>query len=175
MANAEQNQSLALVLAGLSEAISKITVKKIPPPAIFSGVGKIEDFFIEFDRYANNMYPDDEQLYLAVLPSFLEGESKQMKVAFGNRKGVTYRKVKDRLLSDLEDKRGLAADLCAKIFALKREPGESLKCYLIKLEAEACSIANLPAAGAKAMIRSKLITSLPKVVVQKLQQIIQTV
>ena len=160
MANNEQNQSLAPVLAGLSEAISKMTVKKIPPPAIFSGVGKIEDFFIEFERYASNTYPNDEQSYLAVLPSFLEGEPKQMVVAFGNRQGVTYKKVKDRLVSDLEDKRGLAADPYAKFFALKREPGESLKYYLIKLEAEAGSIADLPAVGAKTMVRSKLITSL---------------
>lgn len=159
---------LGMALTGLTDVLKEMNLEKVPPPATFGGNDRVEDFFVEFENYCKSIYKK-ESSYLAVLPSFLEGEPRQMVEAFGRGPDVTYNVVKNRLIRELKEKKGLTGDAYAEFFSIQRHPGESLRCFLIRLETSVKRIRGITAAGELSMVRSKLIDSLPPSMVQQIR------
>ena len=160
---------LGSVLSGLTEAINTMNIVKVPPPATYSGAGRIEDFFVDYERYCKVVYKQDFVSYLALLPSFLDGEPKRLVDAFGRGQSLTYQEVKQRMIKELSDKKVLGGDPYAQFFGIQRQPEESLACYVIRLETAAKRIGGITEDGEKSMVRSKLISSLPESMVQQMK------
>ena len=106
------------------------------------------------------MYQDQPDLYLQILPSFLEGEAKNIVLAFGSGTAVTYQIVKDRLIAELTTRRTIGSNGYTDFFAAKRRPGESLVCYSIRLQAMADKMPNASQQTKAVMTKSKFLSGL---------------
>ena len=72
--------------------------KTIPPPNIFSSShGSIDDFLVLFERYCVSIYGEDRLSWLQVLPSYLEGEARNIVLAFGLDRNIDYAMVNNPL------------------------------------------------------------------------------
>ena len=148
---------MAEVLQNLAEAIGNMNVNRVPPPLPYKGVGSIEDFLTTFERYAQSLYQDEHDSYLQILPSFLEGEAKNIVLAFGSGTAVTYPIVKARLIAELTTRRTIGSNSYTDFFAAKRRPGESLVCYSIRLQAMADKLPNATQQTKAVMTKSKFL------------------
>ena len=124
----------AVAIAELAEAVSALNRPKVPAPAPFTGVGRIECLFSEFERYAESCYGENFNSYLRTLPEFLTGEALSLLKAFGSGSDVTYEVVKARIIQDLNDRKSIVQNSFADFVGMKRERDESLPCYRIRLE-----------------------------------------
>ena len=138
------------LIENFTAALRDIKVQRVPPPMPYKGVGSINDFFENFERYAHSLYENDARSYLQILPSFLEGETKNIALSFGTN--ADYATVKARVISESE-RRSLGSNNFTDFFATKRLPGESLLCYSIRLESLASKIPNSTLATQNVMKR----------------------
>ena len=152
----------------LAAALNKFHAAKVPPPIPYKGVGDVREFFRNFERYAESLYDQDEQSYLLVLPSFLEGESKNIVTAFGTGGTTTYDIVKDRVISEMTRRKTLGSNGYTDFFASQRLPNETLVCFSIRLEALAGKITDATPEAKALMTRSKFVSCLPQAIVQQM-------
>ena len=157
-------EGIGEVLQNLADAIGNLNVNKVPPPLPYKNVGSIEDFFTKFERYAQSQYQQDHDSYLSILPSFLEGEAKNIVFAFGNGAGITYANVKERLIAELTTRRTIGSNQYTDFFGAKRRPGESLVCYSIRLQSMADKLPNASQQTKAVMTSSKFLGGLPPAV-----------
>lgn len=149
----------------LVDAIRDMKVERVPPPVSYTGRGNLNEFFISFERYAASLYKDDFASYLQILPSFLDGESKNIVLSFGT--GANYQVVKERLRRE-SNKRTLGSNNFTDFFATVRLPGESLTCFSIRLESLADKIPNSTIDTRAVMVRSKFLSALSQGVLRQL-------
>ena len=158
----------ATAIAKLAEAVSVLNRPKVPAPAPFTGVGKIECFFREFERYAKTRYGENLHSYLRSLPDFLTGEALSLLKAFGSGSNVTYDVVKARIIQDLNDRKSIVHNSFADFVGMKREPDESLPCYRIRLEMAADDFTEACAEAREIMVYTKVVDALPKRIINQL-------
>ena len=107
------------ILTRLTDAIESMKIVRAPPPSPYIGYGDIADFFRSFEAYCLALYKQDFQAYLTVLPSFLEGEAKQIAVAYGS--AANYRTVKDKIIEELSARRTLGTNRVTDILVPDQE------------------------------------------------------
>ena len=151
-------------MAQLAEAIGRMNARQLPAPLPFKGVGNINDFFEHFERHAESLYGTDPISYLQRLPQFLEGEPRDIAVAFGSGTGVTYEVVKARLIQEFTATRTLGNNQYSDFFSASRRPNESLVCFSIRLSALAGKIPNSTAQSRDVMVKSKFLGGLSKAI-----------
>ena len=97
MTTSESDRKVISILENLECGISKLHVK-VPPPVVFSSdiYGTIENFLSIFERYCQSVYGNNQCSWLQSLPSFLDGEQRQIVMAFGLDANISYRMVIDR-------------------------------------------------------------------------------
>lgn len=154
------------VLNQLSTAIQKMNMEKPPRPRTFSGKAQesMEDFFKSFERYARSVYSEDQASWLAVLPTYLEGEARDIVQAHGRM--AEYELVKKRLLAEFVLRKDVASNPFTDFFATKRETTESLLCYSIRLEHLADRVRGVE--DKEELVRSKFLGSLPEQITRQL-------
>jgi len=107
--------------------------KKVPPPFRCNKPEKLIQFFKIFEKFATSEYADDKESWLQVLPHYLEGELLDYLHAFGDT--VEYDSIKDRFLTDFVREEEVTGNTYQRVLELRREPGENLRCFRIRLEA----------------------------------------
>ena len=151
------------VLENLAQAIEQLNINKVPPPMPYNGEASgtsIEDFFVNFERYAHALYQDEYASYLQILPSYVVGESRDMVLAFGSGNGVTYQIVKDKLIDQINSRKTIGSNKYTDFFSAKRRPNESLVCYSIRLQTLATKMPNASQQTKDIMVKSKFLSSL---------------
>ena len=162
---------LNAVLQNLAQSIADMKTNHVPPPTPYKGIGSVSDFFAAFDRYACAQYKVDYQSYLQILPNFLEGEAKAIALSYGSGSAVRYEDVKERIIREMNRRNCMGANSMTDFFSIKRLPGESLTCFVIRLENSAVKVEACPTAAAqRELVRSKFLNSLPDPVVTKLTE-----
>ena len=144
------------------EAMARLSARQLPPPLPYKGVGNINDFFTTFERHAESLYGNDPISYLQTLHQFLEGEPREIAVAFGSGAGVTYEAVKERLITEFTTARTLGNNQYSDFFSASRRTNESLVCYSIRLSALASRIPNSNDQSRDVMVKSKFLGGLSK-------------
>ena len=134
MTTSESDRKVISILENLECGISKLHVK-VPPPVVFSSdiYGTIENFLSIFERYCQSVYGNNQCSWLQVLPSFLDGEPRQIVMAFGLDANISYRMVIDRLVWELAPT-GLQNQFYKTFCDATRSSTESYSCYAIRLE-----------------------------------------
>lgn len=162
------DKCLVLRMEELAQVIKGMKADKVPPPAAYSGQREenIEDFLVEFEKYVRAIYKDDKSSWVQILPSFLDGEAREIVKAFG--RNSVYEEVKKKLVKEFTFKTDLARNEFSRFFSAVRSKDESLVCYSIRLERLADKVgASLD--SKECMIRSKFVSGLPTKVVQQLK------
>ena len=135
--------------------------KTIPPPNIFSGSrGSIDDFLYLFERYCVSIYGEDQLSWLQVLPSYLEGEARNIVLAFGLDRNIDYAMVKERLLWELKPS-GLQDRYYQDFCVASKCASESYSCYSIRLEVLLGRVAHLTNDIRRFLVISKFLSCLP--------------
>ena len=153
----------------LVEAMSVLGTSKVPLPAIFTGIDgpiDIASFFVAFERYCLVNYKKDLLSWVQVLPSFLEGEAREIAQAFGC--GAKYALVKQKLVEEFSYGRTLGRTLVAKFLSAERRAGETLRVYSIRLGELARGAFGAEIGSRDDMIKSKVLASLPSKMVQQI-------
>ena len=147
----------------LGNAISCLNLKKVPPPEVYNCniYGSIEDFLFIFEKFCLSVYGDDELSWLQVLPSFLIGEPKQIVLSFGLGRNVDYRRVRDRLVWEL-DQSGLQDRYYHAFCEATKSSSESFSCYSIRLEVLIGRAAYLAKDIQRFLVISKFLSCLPE-------------
>ena len=158
---------IAQVLQNLATTIAGLNVNRVPPPQPYTGLGSIEDWFVGFERYAEALYQQDFASYLQILPSFLEGEAKNIVLAFGTLSGNQYRTVKDRLVLEMSTRHAVGSNRYTDFFSTKRRPNESLVCYAIRLQSMAEKLPNATNETKAIMTKSKFLGGLPSTIARQ--------
>lgn len=127
------NATVAAV-ANIASAMQKLAIpkQKVPPPFMCSHVDRLPQFFKLFERYAESEYGCDPELWISVLPSFVDGEVLSLVSAFGP--DVRYDHLKARVLSEFVSDTKITGKSFTNIFNLKRKHDENLRCFRIRLE-----------------------------------------
>ena len=167
MTNQGSPNQMADVLQNLATAIAGLNVNKVPPPQPYCGLGSVNDWFTTFERYANALYQNDYPSYLQILPSFLEGEAKNIVMAYGTSGGTDYQTVKDRLVLEMQTRHALGNNAYTDFFSTKRRVGESLVCYSIRLQAMAEKLPNATRETKEVMTKSKFLGGLAPVIAKQ--------
>ena len=120
------------MLNKIANAISNLDIKKVPPPVVFSVdiYGTIENFVSIFEGYCLSVYGNNQLSWLQVLPSFLNGEPKQIVLAFGLDANISYRMVIDRLVWELTPT-GLQDQFYQSFCDTTKSSSETFSCYAI--------------------------------------------
>ena len=135
--------------------------KTIPPPNIFSGShGSLNDFLYLFERYCVSIYGEDQLSWLQVLPSYLEGEARNIVLAFGLDRNIDYAMVKERLLWELKPP-GLQDRYYQEFCVASKYASESYSCYSIRLEVLLGRVAHLTSDIKRFLVISKFLSCLP--------------
>ena len=102
MTTTESDIKLIAILENIKVSMSKLNIK-VPLPEVFSNdrYGSIENFLVMFERYCISEYGDNQLSWLQALPSFLDGEPRQIVMAFGLDANIGYQMDKDRLVWEL--------------------------------------------------------------------------
>lgn len=150
-------------LNSLAEAISRVHISRVPPPAMCTGTG-IREFFIRFERFAYSSFGDDADIWIQVLPDYLSGEAKSIALAHGEN--ASYRIVKEKLMNIFNQAN--RNDAYTNFFSAKREYAETLRCYSIRLQALAGRV-DATADGRMVLVRSKLMNGLAPRVADQLK------
>ena len=155
----------------LAETIRLNKPVVVPPPMIFNGNNyhSIEDFFYFFERFCLVKYGNDEVSWLQVLPEFLTGECKCIVDSFGRSKEVVYQTVKQRILKECHFG-SLRCDYYSRFVKTSRNKGETLLCYLIRLEVLVAKIPFVDTFDLGSLIRVNLLNSLSAPVLRSVER-----
>ena len=148
-------------LRELGAPLKEFHAVRIPPPAEFTGVGRIECFFEHFERYARCLYKEDTDSYRKILPQFLRGEAREIVNSFGYGSEASYETVKERVITVLNEKKTIGTNAFSELLAMSREPDESLTCYRIRLEVAAETFTAASAEAREIMVYTLLVACLP--------------
>ena len=125
----------------------------------------MEEFFFQFERFANSTYGYDLSTHLQVLPNYLEGEAKDIAFAFGP--SASYQTVKDRIISDASKQRYMKPVFAlADFFEMKRRPNESLSVFSIRLETAASKLIQVDSSCKKDIVQQMFLESLAPTVLR---------
>ena len=91
-----------------------------------------------FEKYCRNLYGEDTDDWVQVLPSYLRGELRQVAQVLGA--SVGYDEVKQKLLSEFVVETGVTGKLFTDLLDVTLKENESLKCFLIRLQSMAIKI-----------------------------------
>lgn len=152
-------------VSALAAALERLSVNKVPPPAVCNNVEKISTFFSSFEKHVSSVYGDDKEAWLQVLPSFIGGPVLRIVQSFGA--DVNYEDMKERILSEFEVETAVTCDTFSKILEAKRKVDESLPCFLIRLEGLVRSI-QLDIAGREALLLGALRKNVPSNVLHQI-------
>ena len=90
---------LAVAIGSMNTNVQVNTPAPLPPPIPFKGTGSVEEWFVSFEKHAKSLYNGDHSSYLQMLSNHLEGEPRNIVLAFGTGNGVNYQDVKAKLMS----------------------------------------------------------------------------
>ena len=156
-------------MAQLTAVLQELSVTRVPPPSMFTGVGSIEEFFVAFERYCLALYKGDHVSYLQVLPTFLEGDAKNMVRSFGTGQGVDYMTVKAKLIKECSSRSSIGQNNFTDFFSATRIPGETLMCFSIRLKSLAAKVDAASQEGKEIMLKSKFMSVLSATTVRQLE------
>ena len=161
MINFQPESDLASVFMTFSRAIRLMNRPKVPPPAVFNGTNfyTVEEFFLFFERYAISVYGEDKLSWLQVLPSFLEGEPRNIVSSFGLRSSLDYTTVKETVI-EVCNFRMLGENNLVDFMKLSRYVGESPVCFSIRLRVASKKIPGFNSSSREQLIVSKFLASL---------------
>ena len=150
------------MLNKIGNAISNLDIKKVPPPVVFSSdiYGTIENFLSIFERFCLSVYGDNQHSWLQVLPSFLDGEPKQIVLAFGLDVNINYKMVRDRLVWELSQT-GFQNQFYQHFCEATKSSLESYSCYSIRLEVLIGRVTYLTNNVKRFLVISKFLSCLP--------------
>ena len=97
----------ANALSELGAALEEFHSVRIPLPGEFMGIGRVECFFVHFERYAKDLCKEmtHSYSYLRILPQFLRGEAQDVVSSFGYGSEASYETVKERVITVLNEKK----------------------------------------------------------------------
>ena len=159
---AEMNE----ILGNLTEALDRLGAARVPPPMQYNGTSNVTNFFETFENYCRSIYGNQQGSWLQILPTFMEGEPRNIVNAFGAGGQVTYAAVKERVV--LEMQRGsLGRNSLTDVLTCKRRVNETLLCYSIRLQQLAKNVTDLPEAQRDMIVKTKFVSILqPSTVTQ---------
>ena len=124
---------------GFVEALEGVFQRRsIPKPIICTSVHKLPQFFKQYERYAATLYGIDLDLWFHGIGEFVSGEVKQIWNSFGDD-GV-YMDFKTRILEEFVQDERVTGDTYKNILEMRKEPGESIKCFRIRVERKVAKI-----------------------------------
>lgn len=150
----------------LVSALNRLVPDKVPPPPICSVTEQLPQFFKLFEKYARSLYRDDHEAWLQILPNYVGGEIAQVVSAFGYN--ADYIVLKERILKEFVVDTKITGKSFTDILECRRSVGESLRCFVIKLEALASKV-DTSAEGKQALIMSALKKNVPRDVLQQVE------
>ena len=130
MASAAVNNQVEVLFTRIAVALeSLVTAQRLPKPvpSIFNSscnAHGAEVFFNQFEQYATSLYGAETAVHLQILPNFLEGEPKEIALAYGP--SAEYATVKQRIISEQSRRFSFESNPLTDFFAMQRRPGESL-------------------------------------------------
>ena len=146
--------------------LTRLATCRVPPPLIFNGSSCVEIFFKQFEAHCIAIYGENYDAWLQVLPSFTDGEPRNIVQSFGMGNTVTYTLVKERLLTECK-RRTFGTNAITDFYGAIRRAGETLVCYSIRLQSLADMITDAPAAHKDLMVKTKFVNGLkPSTVTQ---------
>ena len=172
MAEAAVNNQVEMIFTRIALALeSLVTAQRLPKPVptIFNGSSDAhgaELFFTQFESYATSLYGIETAVHLQILPNFLDGEPKEIALAYGP--SAEYVTVKQRIISEQSRRFSLESNPLTEFFAMKRRPGESLVVLSIRLETALNRIQHLNPDGRKSILHSKLLSLMHPEVVKRI-------
>ena len=113
-------------------ALRKVLPGGVPPPNVCCKTSELPQFFKIFEKYVYSLYGDDRESWLQVLPNFCGGEISTIVEAFDS--ATSYDLLKERILRDFVDVFKLSGKDYISFINMRLSEGESLKCFLIRLE-----------------------------------------
>ena len=158
---------LATAIGNINTNVQVMTPTPVPPPIPFKGSGSIEDFFVSFEKHAYSLYNGDDASYLQTLPTHLEGEPRNIALAFGTGVGVTYKSVKEKLVEEYTVRHTIGSNKYTDFFSASRRKDESLTCFGIRLSTMAGKIPNAHQDTKDVMIKSKFMSGLASDIAQQ--------
>ena len=162
-----QMEILSSRLYQLELAIRESHSTHVPLPYVFNGSqGYIEDFIFLFERYCLSEYGEDQLSWLQVLPSFLEGEPRDIVVAFGLDSNISYSMVKERLKWELKEI-GLQDRFYKEFCSATKNINESYSCFSIRLEVLLGRVSHLTSDVRRFLVISKFLSCLPQDILDK--------
>ena len=162
-----QMEILSSRLYQLELAIRESHSRHVPPPYVFNGSqGYIEDFIFLFERYCLSEYGEDQLSWLQVLPLFLEGEPRDIVVAFGLDSNISYNMVKERLKWELKEI-GLQDRFYLQFCTATKNINESYSCFSIRLEVLLGRVSYLTSDVQRFLVISKFLSCLPQHILDK--------
>ena len=143
--NAEtMESSIVEVLNKINANLARLAACRVPPPSIFDGSSDVKVFFKQFEAHCTAIYGENYDAWLQVLPSFTDGEPRNIVQSFGMGNTVTYTLVKERLLTECK-RRTFGTNAITDFYGAVRRAGETLVCYSIRLQSLADMITDAPA------------------------------
>ena len=157
MAKYEMEASIASIFARMVEALENLSKPHIkrPAPNLYN-YGEctvtVEEFFLQFERFATSTYGYDLSTHLQVLPNYLTGEAKDIVLAFGP--SAHYQTVKECIISDASHRSYMKPVFAlADFFEMKRRSHESLCVFSIRLETAAGKLEQVDTSFKKDIVR----------------------
>ena len=147
------------ILENLTGALERLGASRVPPPMPYNGTTDVGDFFTSFERYCESIYGNQTEAWLTILPTFTEGEARNIVSAFGTGTHVTYENVKARVVLEMQ-RRTLGRNSLTDVLTCTRRLNESLLCFSIRLQSMADKVADLPAAQKNMVVKTKFISTL---------------
>lgn len=106
--------------------------RSIPKPATCSEVRNLPQFFKQYERYALTHYGRDMSLWFLGIGEFVSGEVEQIVNSFGG--DVDYLRFKERVNNEFVREEKVTGESYKNILELKRNIGESLRCFRLRAE-----------------------------------------
>ena len=162
MAAAAVDNQVAEVFTRIAVALESLVAAQHlpkPAPAMFGGSSdahNVEIFFQQFEQYATSLYGADNAVHLQILPNFLDGEPREIALAYGP--SAEYAIVKQRIISEQNRRKSLGSNPLTDFLAMQRRSGESLVVLSIRLETALNKIQHLDQDGRKIILHSKLLS-----------------
>ena len=92
------------VVEAITQGFISLKQPKVPAPPVFKGQQegvRIDNLFTNFEKFCMNLYKEDREAWIQVLPEYLEGEAKSLALAFVLN--ANYDIVKQKLVTKYRD------------------------------------------------------------------------